>query len=150
MGRYAPIGKTLGNAWRVGYDVNTWGGVLNNAIAVDKSLVASFFFFVIGVDSCKKELEKQTCNQASASTHLFVCLGFCVCSGWIPRHTTLRGLSIIEGRREGEKAGEGGRERGPRHGVHSPNNIAPPFGYNTHPHRRLRMRGLVDGTILTP
>lgn len=35
---YAPVGKTLGNAWRVGYDVNNWGGVLNNALAVDKNL----------------------------------------------------------------------------------------------------------------
>lgn len=35
---YAPVGKTLGNAWRVGYDVNNWGGVMNNAIAVDKNL----------------------------------------------------------------------------------------------------------------
>jgi alpha-galactosidase len=35
---YAPVGKSLGNAWRVGYDVNNWGGVMNNAIAVDKSL----------------------------------------------------------------------------------------------------------------
>jgi len=35
---YAPAGSTLGNAWRVGYDVNNWGGVLNNAISVDKSL----------------------------------------------------------------------------------------------------------------
>ena len=35
---YAPVGKTLGNAWRVGYDVNNWGGVMNNALAVDKNL----------------------------------------------------------------------------------------------------------------
>ena len=35
---YAPVGETLGNAWRVGYDVNNWGGVLNNALAVDKNL----------------------------------------------------------------------------------------------------------------
>ena len=32
------MGRTLGNAWRVGYDVNNWGGVLNNALAVDKNL----------------------------------------------------------------------------------------------------------------
>ena len=35
---YAPVGSTLGNAWRVGYDVNNWAGVLNNAISVDKNL----------------------------------------------------------------------------------------------------------------
>ena len=35
---YAPVGKTLGNAWRVGYDVNNWGGVMNNALSVDKNL----------------------------------------------------------------------------------------------------------------
>lgn len=35
---YAPVGATLGNAWRVGYDVNNWGGVMNNALAVDKNL----------------------------------------------------------------------------------------------------------------
>ena len=32
------MGRTLGNAWRVGYDVNNWGGVMNNALAVDKNL----------------------------------------------------------------------------------------------------------------
>ena len=32
------MGKTLGNAWRVGYDVNTWSGVLGNALAVDRDL----------------------------------------------------------------------------------------------------------------
>ena len=37
---YAPVGKTLGNAWRVGYDVNNWGGVFNNALQVDKHLAA--------------------------------------------------------------------------------------------------------------
>eukprot|EP00037_Helgoeca_nana_P030778 m.383854 g.383854 ORF g.383854 m.383854 type:complete len:343 (-) comp28265_c0_seq2:879-1907(-) len=35
---YAPVGKSLGNAWRIGYDVNSWGGMINNAISANKPL----------------------------------------------------------------------------------------------------------------
>ena len=38
--RYAPVGNTLGNAWRVGGDVNNWAGVFNNALQVDRGLAA--------------------------------------------------------------------------------------------------------------
>lgn len=37
---YAPEGAALGNAWRVGYDVNTWEGVYHNALMVDQNLAA--------------------------------------------------------------------------------------------------------------
>jgi hypothetical protein len=37
---YAPVGATLGNSWRYGYDVNDWNSAYSNSIASATSVAA--------------------------------------------------------------------------------------------------------------
>jgi hypothetical protein len=37
---YAPVGATLGNSWRYGYDVNDWNSAYSNSIAASSALAA--------------------------------------------------------------------------------------------------------------